>query len=79
MGASKVSDGDFVVCWATARSIDDVVAGTGLGKDGVKYRAKALRERGVQLHKLPLHFKDDEVDELNKLFIKHYNLNKGLK
>lgn len=78
--ATKISDRDFVVCWATAQSMDDVIKSTGLGKDGIKYRAKVLRERGVQLHKLPLHNDPDhDVDELNKLFVKHYNYNKGVK
>lgn len=77
--ATKVSDRDFVVCWATAQSVDEVMKATGLGKEGVKYRAKALRDRGVQLHKLPQHSEDANVDELNKLFVKHYNYNKGLK
>lgn len=79
MGIPRVSDRDFVVCWATAESIDDVIKGTGLSKDGIKYRAKVLRERGVQLHKLPLHkTPGQEVEELNKLFVKHYNY-KGVK
>ena len=77
MSKPKVSDADFVVCWATSRSIDDVMAGTGLGKEGVQYRAKSLRSRGVQLHKLPRHSDDQTVDELNKLFVRHYKINKG--
>lgn len=77
--ATKISDRDFVVCWATAQSIDEVMKSTGLGKEGVKYRAKALRDRGVQLHKLPQHSEDADVDELNKLFVKHYKYNKELR
>ncbi len=75
--SQKVSDRDFVVCWATADTLEDVIKGTGLGKDGIKYRVKVLRERGVRLRDLPnIAHKEEEVKELNKLVDKYEHIKK---
>lgn len=78
--SQKVSDNDFVVCWATSDTIDDVVKGTGLTIAGAQWRARKMRERGVRLMKLNgVHKEKSNVDELNKLVDKYSKVNRDLR
>lgn len=73
--SGKVSQEDFVVAWATAVTIADVIRDTGLKKDGVNSRAYLLRRKGVNLPKLQRTSKPDldklRVSQLNELIKKH--------
>ena len=73
MGTPKISHEDFVVAYANARTLDDVVAATGMNKPAVQGRASMLRKRGVKLPRLSLPTQLDEfrVAQLNSLVKKH--------
>lgn len=74
----KVSDQDFVVCWVTADTKEDVIKGTGLTRAGVNYRVKKLRDRGVRLMDLPeVSLEEAKVSELNKLVDKYSRKDKN--
>ena len=75
--ASKVTAEDFVVAWATSKSLEDVVKSTGLNKPTVQARAYQYRKLGVKLPKLnpPTKFDDLRIAQLNSL-IKKYDIRK---
>lgn len=77
MGASKVTAEDFVVAWATSKSLDEVCHSTGLNKPTVQQRSYQLRKLGVKLPKLspPTKFDDLRIAQLNSL-IKKYDIRK---
>ena len=76
--SQKVSDSDFVVCWVTADTIEDVVKGTGLTRAGCRYRARVLRERGVRLMDLKgISDKEQKVKDLNGLVEKYSRRDKN--
>lgn len=71
---TKVSNEDFVVAWATSRTIDDVVKNTGMTRDAAGARGRYLRAKGVKLPKLnrPGTKLDAlAVAQLNSLISKH--------
>ena len=65
---------DFVVAWATSRTIDDVVKTLGITKAAVQSRATLLRKHGVKLPKLTSTergYDDLRIAKLNALINKH--------
>lgn len=75
--AVKVSHEDFVVAWATSRTLDDVVKSTEMTKAAVQGRASMLRKKGVKLPRLnfPTVLDDLKVAQLNSL-VKKYDVRK---
>lgn len=73
MATPKVENRDFVVAYATAWTVEDVVKATGMNKPAIYARAKFLRDKGVKLPKLQLKPPVDnlEVAQLNSLVKKH--------
>lgn len=73
MGTTKVNNEDFVVAWATAQNLDEVMRTTGMKKPAVQQRAKFLRDKGVKLPKLEGKRGLDSYDiaRLNSLINKH--------
>jgi biotin operon repressor len=73
----KVSHRDFVVAYASSRTLDDVIKNTGMTKAAIWGRVKALREKGVRFPKLDQTPMLDELEiaQLNSL-IKKYDIRK---
>lgn len=73
MANKAVETRDFVVAWATAWTMDDVVKATNMNKSAIQQRAYYLRKRGVNLPKLNLKKPLDnlEIAQLNSLIKKH--------
>ncbi len=74
---SKLSVYDFCIAWATAHTIDDVVAATGLTKANIRARAQHYRSKGIDLPQLAerkiVKVGGYDVDELNAA-IKRYDI-----
>lgn len=71
----RVNNRDFVVAWATATTVKDVVKATGMTAGTCSKRAQYLREKGVKLPKL-LRVSGGvldqlEIAQLNSLIKKH--------
>lgn len=73
MGTTKTTNEDFVVAWAKAVTLEDVVRATDMKKAAVQQRAKFLRDKGVKLPKLEGKRGLDSYDiaRLNSLIKKH--------
>lgn len=73
MSNQKVTHEDFVVAYATAHTLEDVIKTTGMNKAAIWGRVKALREKGVNFPKLNQQSVIDElrVAQLNSLIKKH--------
>jgi hypothetical protein len=73
MGKLKVSHEDFVVAWATSKTLDEVAQTTGMNKAAVQGRAQVLKRKGVKLPRLslPTVLTDLRVAQLNSLINKY--------
>ena len=72
MGKQLTSE-DFVVAWATANTLDEVVSATGMNKPAVQGRATILRKLGVKLPRLsaPRQYDSLRIAQLNSLISKY--------
>lgn len=70
---SKVSNQDFVVAYATAETLDQVVKTTGMNKAAVQGRKVFLEKKGVKFPKLKSsnYLTSLDIAQLNSLIIKH--------
>ena len=70
---SRITSEDFVVIWATSKTLDDVVQSSKMTKPAVTARAKMLRNLGVKLPKLskPTGYDQLRIAQLNSLLLKH--------
>jgi len=73
MVMANISNRDFVVAWATAKTMDEVVKTTGLARPTASTRASYLRGKGVKLKKFSKHGALDDFDIalLNWIYKKH--------
>jgi hypothetical protein len=63
----RLTHEEFVTAWAKAKSLDDVVAATGMSRVGVQARASRLRKAGVRLRRFARAKQPIDVKGLNAL------------
>jgi len=70
---ARVDNRDFVVAYATAYNIEDVMKATGMSKAAISARRNFLQNKGVKFPKLnsPLMLTPLDIAQLNSLIIKH--------
>jgi biotin operon repressor len=73
MSRMKATHEDFVIAWATSKTLDEVCNTTDMTKAAVQGRAQMLRKKGVKLPKLqgPTVLTEFRVAQLNSLINKH--------
>lgn len=73
MAKVKVNNEDFVVAYATSRTLDALVETTGMSVGAVKGRIKFLKDKGVKFPKFdnPNMIDDLAIARMNSLMKKH--------